>query len=204
VREQSRYNDAMLSLATIHQQIAALPHRYVFYTKKEIRYLPEILSEDEQILALTSGFANGKTWLCVCTNHRILFINRGMFFGLHQVQMNLDRVQSIDSSHTIFFGSIRIWDGVTSMAVSLILKSSIAPFVRATQQAIDRYKRSMVHDLMNTVQSAHNTAKSAGSLHQPTPWLDELSRLSAMKKEGMLSEEEFLTAKRKLLAEQPS
>jgi hypothetical protein len=183
----------MPSLADIEKQIADLPHKYIFYTRKEVRYLPKVLGADERILALTSGFMNNHTWLCVCTNHRILLIDRGMFFGLRQVQMNLDRLQSIDSSFTIFFGRLRFWDGASSISIGLVLKSSIAPFVRTVQEAMDAYKRQMANDLAHRVQSASTPQTSA------TPWLTELERLSALKNAGELSEDEFKAAKAKLL-----
>jgi hypothetical protein len=198
----------MQTLKNIWEQIDALPHRYIFYTKKEIRYLPEVLGDNERILALTSGYLNGSTWLCVCTNRRVLFINRGMFWGLRQIQMNLDRIQSIDSSYTIFFGRIRLWDGASAIEVRMVLKSSIQPFVRTVQDAMDMYKRQMVHDIAGTVQDAHSTAKRAGTLGAKTEtapqgalWVDELEKLSRLHKEGTLSEEEFQRAKSKLLAE---
>lgn len=185
----------MPSLAEVRQQIATLPDRYIFYTHKEIRYLPKILGEGEDILALTSGYRDGRTWLAVCTNRRVLLIHRGMFFGLHQVQMNLDRIQTIDSSYTIFFGSIRLWDGANSIAVNLVLKSSIAPFVRVTQEAMDRYKRQMAYDIAGSVSNAQRTTvANAGQ-----KLTDELERLAKLRADGHLSEKEFAAAKVKLL-----
>lgn len=182
----------MPTLDEVKKQIAALPDRYIFYTHKEIRYLPKVLGDGEEVLALTSGYLNGKTWLAVCTNRRVLLINRGMFFGLHQVQMNLDRIQSIDSSYSLVFGSIRFWDGANSTSIGLVLKSSIAPFVRTVQEAMDRYKRQMAYDIAGSVQNAHRG--TAG------PKLtDELERLATLKAQGHLSEQEFLAAKNKLL-----
>ena len=127
----------MPTLHDIEKQIAGLPHKYVFYTHKEIRHLPKILTEGERILALTSGYMKTSTWLIVCTTYRVLFLHRGMIWGLHQVQMNLDRLQSIDSSYGLIFGKIRVWDGAASIEVSMILKSSIAQFVRTVQEAMD-------------------------------------------------------------------
>jgi hypothetical protein len=203
------YVTCMPTLENIWKQIDALPHRYVFYTRKEIRYLPEILANDERILALTSGYQQGSTWLCVCTNRRVLFINRGMFFGLRQVQMSLDRIQSLDSSYTIFFGRIRMWDGASSIEIRMVLKSSIQPFVRTVQEAVDAYKRQMVHDIASSVQDAHGTAKRSGTLGAKTQtppeegsaWVVELEKLGRLRSEGILSEEEFQRAKTKLLAE---
>lgn len=175
----------------IDAQIAALPHKYIFYTRKEIRYLPKIIGDDERILALTSSFMDGRTWLAVCTNKRVLFLDRGMFFGLRQVQMNLDRIQAIDSSYTIFFGKIRVWDGASAIEVGLVLKSSIAPFVRTVQEAMDRYKRQVVVDIVG--HAGHAPAAPA------TPWLSELERLAQMKNAGLMTEQEFTAAKAKLL-----
>ena len=182
----------MPTIQQIHHQIANLPHKYIFYTRKEIRYLPNILSEDERILALTSGFMNNHTWLCVCTNHRVLFLDRGMFFGLRQVQMNLDRIQSIDSSYTIFFGQLRFWDGASSISIGLVLKSTIAPFVRTVQEAMDRYKRQLLKDAMSPTTAAPEA-------HTPAPWLTELERLAAMRQSGQLTDAEFQHAKKRLL-----
>lgn len=189
----------MPTLDQIKQEIRGLPHRYIFYTHKEIRYLPKILTEKEHILALTSGFMNNRTWLAVCTNRRVLFLDRGMFFGLRQLQMNLDRIQAIDSSFGLAFGTIRVWDGAASMNIGLVLKSSVAPFVRTVQDAMDQYKRLMVHELAATATNAHQTAAMAGSLPQ-NAFLNELERLAKLKAGGHLTEAEYSAAKAKLIA----
>ena len=188
----------MPTIDQIRQQIKDLPHKYVFYTHKEIRYLPKILNENEHILALTSGFMNNRTWLAVCTNRRVLFVDRGMFFGLRQLQMNLDRIQAIDSSFGLAFGTIRVWDGAASMSISLVLRSTVAPFVKTVQDAMDKYKRLMVHELAATATNAHNTASSVGSLGQ-NQLINELERLAKLKADGHLSEQEYAAAKAKML-----
>jgi len=189
----------MPNIDEVWRQIHALPQRYIFYTRKEIRYLPKILAENEKILALTSGYLRGSTWLCICTSQRLLLLNRGMFFGLRQVQMNLDRIQSIDSSFTIFFGTLRFWDGASSISISMVLKSTIHPFVRTVQEAMDRYKRQMVSDLARSAQSAHQTATAAGSLNPKPDFVTELERLGKLRAAGHLSEAEFEQAKTRLL-----
>lgn len=173
----------------IQAQVNKVRHRYIFCTQKEIRYLAQVLNEGEDVLALTSGFMDGHTWLAVCTNRRVLFIDRGMFFGLRQVQMNLDRIQSIDSSHTLIFGRIRMWDGAASVSIGMVLKSSIGPFVRTVQEAMDKYKREMAFDIAKSVTSATGVRDLTV----------ELERLSKLKAEGHLSEAEFQAAKTKLL-----
>ena len=184
----------MPTLQEVWQQINALPHKYIFYTRKEIRYLPQVLGQGERILALTSGFMNNHSWLAVCTTRRVLFLDRGMFWGLRQIQMNLDRIQAIDSNYTLFFGGIRIWDGAASISINMVLKSSIAPFVRTVQEAMDYYKRQMVIDIAGHAQNA-----TQAPAHAPSSWLTELERLAAMKNAGQITDEEFAAAKAKLL-----
>ena len=173
----------MPTLAEINRQIDAYQHGFIFWTKKEIKALPEILDHGESVKALTSGFMNNNTWLAVCTERRIIFLNRGMFYGLRQVQVPIDRIQAIDHEFTIFFGSIRVWDGASAFTISMVLKSSILPFVKVTQEQMQLAR------------------KQAKSVAQPaaTDIASQLERLAVLKEKGHLTEEEFQAQKKKLL-----
>ena len=187
----------MPTIEQVWAQVNALPDRYIFYTKKEIRYLPKILAADERILALTSGVMNKRTWLSVCTNRRVLFIDRGMFFGLRQLQINLDRLQAIESDVGLFFGSIRVFDAGSSMTISMVLRRSIAPFVRTVQEAMDAYKHQAVYDLARaSVSSLHAETTPQET---KTPLITELERLAKLKADGHLTDTEYAAAKTKLL-----
>ncbi len=175
----------MPTAAEIKKQIEALPDRYVFWTKKEIRALPKILNNNEVIKGITSGMMNKATWLAVCTNQRLIFVNRGMFYGLRQVQVPLDRIQSIDHEFTIAFGSIRVWDGASAFTIRMVLKSSIIPFVNAAQQAMQA---------LRSTQAKQNTTSA------PVDVASQLGKLAELKEKGFLTEEEFQAQKKKLLA----
>lgn len=174
----------MPSLAEIKRQIELCPGKYIFWTQKEIRALPKILNDDEVIKAVTSGLMNNATWLAVCTNRRVIFVNCGMFFGLRQVQLPLDRIQSIDHEFTIVFGSISVWDGASAFTIRLVLKSSIMPFVKATQEA------------MYAIRSGQAKSTSTAA---PTDIASQLSKLAELKEKGYLTEAEFQQQKKKLL-----
>ena len=47
---------------------------YMYFSKKELNYLPELLLEDEQILCFSSGMMDDKTWLLALTDKRIILI----------------------------------------------------------------------------------------------------------------------------------
>jgi len=184
----------MPTIEQIKQQINALPDKYVFYTKKEINYLPQIMIEGEEIRALTSGFVGNRTILAVCTNRRMLFLDKGMFFGLRQWQMALDRVQSIDGSYLILFGGIRIWDGASAITMSMVWAKSIDPFIKATRTAIDEFRKISFREVVGAQPTAQNATPAA------TDIASQIERLARLKEQGHLTEEEFQTQKKKLLA----
>lgn len=171
----------MPTLAEIKRQIAAYPHSYVFWTKKEIRALPDILDHDEVVKAVTSGIMENATWLAVCTNRRVIFLNRGMFFGLRQLQVPLDRIQAIDHEFTIFFGAISVWDGASAFTIRMVLKSSILPFVKTTEEAMQLVRKHTKNPAQPDIAT-------------------QLEKLVELKEKGHLTEEEFQTQKKKLLA----
>lgn len=208
----------MPTIAEIRAQIKALPHKYIFYTKREINYLPKIMADDEKIMALTSGYHGKRTMLLVCTNRRLLFVDKGMIIGVKVKQLNLDRIQSIDSSYIIVFGTIRIWDGAASYEISMILKDSIDPFVKAVRQAIEDYRKIVFRDMTGQTQTAAQPAPDIIAVPKPQPpmqspappskpmtnknapdMLERLERLAKLREEGHLTEEEFQQQKIKLL-----
>ena len=173
----------MPTLNEVKKQIKDYKDAYIFWTNREVRSLPKILDEKETIKAVTSGMANGSTWLAVCTDRRILFLNCNMFIGVEQVQMPLDRIQSIDHFFAICFGTIKIFDGVNVFALGMVLKSSILPFVKATESAMYASK----HEPAPT----HTT---------PTDIASQLTKLADLKEKGYLTDAEFQEQKRKILA----
>lgn len=174
----------MPTAAEVNRQIEALPHSYIFWTRKEIRALPDILEHDEPVKALTSGFMNNATWLAVCTDRRVIFLNRGMIYGERQLMIPLERVQAIDHESTIFFGSITVWDGASAFMMSMVLKSSILPFVKTTQEQMQVVRRQA----------------KPGAQPVATDVASQLAKLADLKEKGHLTEEEFQVQKKKLLA----
>jgi len=177
----------MPTLDEINRQIEKCERPYIFWTQKEIRALPSIMDDGETIKALTSGMVDGETWLAVCTDRRMIFLNRGFFWGTEQVQMPLDRVQSIDHQFTIFFGSISVFDGVNVFRLNMVLKSSILPFVKATEEAMYTYRRGQT-----------GGGKPAPT-HDAADIATQLSKLAELKEKGYLTGQEFQEQKHKLL-----
>ena len=174
----------MPSLKEVKQQVADLKYADTFGTKKEIKYLPEILKDDEKILGLTSGLMDNNTWLIAFTHKRVIFLDKGMIYGLKQIEIPLRKINSIEHKTGIMFGEIHIWDGAAPMPIKNVFKGSVVPFVNALNDAIDN---------MNAAQN--NNGGSA-----PASLSDELEKLAKLKDSGVLTSDEFDAQKQKLLA----
>ena len=130
----------MPTLEEVQAQIKLLGEVDTFGTKKEIRYLPEILSNDETILSLTSGLMDGNTWLIVCTERRVIFLDKGMIYGLKQRETPLEKINSVEQKTGMMFGSIGIWDGAAHMEIKNVMKKTVKPFVEAVNRAREALK----------------------------------------------------------------
>ena len=155
-----------------------------FFTKKELNHLPEILMSGEQVLAFTSGLMDGNTWLITLTDKRIIFLDKGMIYGLKQAIIDLDKVNSISGKTGIFFGDISIQDGAANRTITNVWKKTVVKFTNEVRDAIEARK------------NAHR--QPAAALHQDDV-ATKLEKLAALMEKGILTREEFAQQKAKLL-----
>jgi|SRR5476651_1283055 len=156
-----------------------------FFTKKELNHLPEILADGEQILAFTSGLMDANTWLITLTDRRIIFLDKGMIYGLKQTTIDLDKINAVSGETGIFFGKIKIEDGAKEREIRNVWKKTVVRFTNKARDAIEARKRPQ---------------------HQAAPtnaddFVSKLERLAGLKDKGILSQQEFDQQKAKLLAE---
>lgn len=173
-----------LTLAEVQEQIKSLGEINTFGTKKEIKSLPEILRDGENIKALTSGFYDGNTWLIVCTNYRLIFLDKGMIYGLRQVDIPLDKVNSIQCETGLIFATVVVWDGASKIKIENIAKKHGKEFTNRVNDSLHEYK----NQPRQVVQTSNVDVAS------------QLLKLAELKDKGVLTEDEFLAQKKKLLA----
>ena len=111
-----------------------------FFTKKELKYLPEILMENEQILAFSSGIMDGNTWLITLTDERVIFLDKGILYGLKQTTIDLDKINAISGSTGMLFGKISVNDGYKEREIENVWKKTVRIFTNKVQEAIDTKK----------------------------------------------------------------
>ena len=152
----------------------------IWGTKKEVKELPNIIGDDEIITYATSGVYDGHTWLVVSTNKRIIFLDKGMIFGVNQIEVPLSKVNSIKYKKRFFLGEIEIWDGASMIRVTNILKRTLIPFVNAVNDSIEEFEK---------LQKPLKESSVA----------DELIKFKKLLDEGVITQEEFNKKKSELL-----
>lgn len=123
-------------LECIWKAVAAETGDDRFFTAKELDALPRELAPYEQVLSFSSGSLNGNTWLIVLTDERVLFLDKGMLFGMKKVSVDLNRIANIESERGLMFGKITIGANGQDYSIEYVWKSTVDPFVEATRHAM--------------------------------------------------------------------
>ncbi|MCI0152220.1 PH domain-containing protein [Paraburkholderia sediminicola] len=160
-----------------------------FFTKNELNHLPEILMDGEQVLAFASGIMDGGTWLIALTDHRVIFLDKGLLFGLKQISINLDKINAVSGSTGLVFGTIRIEDGASERVIKNVPKKTVAGFTNKVRDALSACRRPAIAPEPNPANPT-----------QTDDFVSKLERLAALKERGMLTEAEFSEQKNRLLA----
>ena len=108
-----------------------------FFTRKELRYLPEILMEQEQVVAFSSGMMDGKTWLIALTDKRVIFLDKGMLYGLKQTSIPISKISSVSGETGMMFGKITISTGSDEKCISKVWKKTVRPFTNKLNEIIE-------------------------------------------------------------------
>ncbi len=166
------------------EELKKLPGFYENFTKKEISHLEEMLIPEEKVLAATSGVMNGNTWLIACTSKRIIFIDKGMIYGVKHSEVMIEKVNAVFFKNGMVLGEIHIEDGASTRVIKNVPKYSTKPFVDAVHKAME---------LLNDKNKISIQEKS----ESPAEQLLKFKQLLDM---GAITQEEFERQKSKLLS----
>lgn len=169
----------------IDNQLAEVGEFDQWFTKREINYLPEVIEQGESIKALTSGMHDGHTWLIVVTQRRVLFLDKGMMYGLRQLELPLNKIDGISFKTKMMFGSIEIDASGTHKKIEQISKKDVAKVAKILSSLVAE-------------KSGHLTQIQMAASAEETA-IDKLERLGKLKDQGILTQEEFDQQKKRLL-----
>lgn len=170
----------------IMKRLKELKQVDTFGTKKELKELPNIMYSGETIEYLMSGYSNANTWVIVCTNKRVLFLDKGMFFGCKQLEIPLEKINSIEATKGLLLGSIKIWDGASAMKVDQVQKFALQPFVNAVNTAREALKNQNNH-FQKPIEEKKDD------------YIAQLEKLAGLRDKGIITDEDFEAKKKQIL-----
>lgn len=173
----------------IMKRLKELKQVDTFGTKKELKELPNIMYSGETLEYVASGFMDGNTWLIACTNKRVLFLDKGMLFGCKQLEIPLEKINSIETSKGLLLGKIKIWDGASAMKIDNVQKYALQPFVNAVNTAREALK--------NPVKPLEK--EKGQPIQEEVDYIKELEKLAGLRDKGIITDEDFEAKKKQIL-----
>lgn len=153
-----------------------------FLGRKEINELPQILALDEKIDHIIQGTYNNGQGILVSTSRRLIFIDKGMLYGLKVEDFALDKISSIQYETGLMWAKVKIHTSSNIALIDNVDKFSARIFAEFVRDKISQPKEIVIQ-----------------SNSEPDV-LTQLEKLGKLKDSGILSEEEFNEQKKKLLS----
>lgn len=173
----------MPTLEQVMEQAKKLTGAEQYFGRRELKELPNILGETETIEGLLQGIYAGRQGLLVATDCRLLFVDKGMFGGLRVEDFPYSKISSIQYELGILLGKVTVFASGNKAVVEQTFKAHTQAFVEVVRRHISGVEKP--------------TTPAPASQDDP---LAKLERLGKLKEQGLLTEDEFLAQKAKLLA----
>ena len=190
----------------VQKRIKAMEDTSLFGVKKEVRELPNLLDDDEELIYITSGLLDGNTWLIALTDSRIIFLDKGMLYGLKTKNVDLDMLNSIEFKSGMLLGDLSVWTGGEQIIIKSITNSNGRILERLALKQLKIHKRNLYHPIDNTQQDVvqpkqEEVKKNNENIKKDIDdFIEKITKLAKLKEDGILSEEEFKNIKDKVLS----
>jgi len=173
----------MPTLDEIKNQIGAIDGVSMLLGRKEIKELPSILWEDEIVEKLIQGLYANRVGILVATNKRLIFVDKGLIYGVRVEDFSYDKISSIQYETGLLFGKITIFSSGNKAEIKQVSKGLARGFSDYVRARISGVKE---HASYSSRNSDDNT-------------ISQLEKLAMLKEQGILTEGEFIAQKKKIL-----
>lgn len=177
----------MPSLEEVREQVRNLDNFSKVISFREIRELPNILWEDERIERMIQGCYgdNGSIGVLVATNKRLVFVDKGLIYGVRVEDFSYDRISSMEYRTGLIVGKIIMYSSGNKAEIQYCDKAFVQNFVE--------YARARTSGVAEHASAPEPVAQPASDP------ISQLERLAKLRDSGVLTEDEFQLEKRKLL-----
>jgi len=175
-KESSRIEEVKTEIKNLQ-----LDNVYSFLGRKEIKELPQILADSESIDGIIQGMYQNGQGILVSTNRRLVFIDKGLIYGLKIEDFPLNKISSIQYETGLMLGKVKIYTSGNIATIKNVEKSSARKFAEFVRDKLSQENENV---------SPKNSEPDV---------LEQLEKLGRLKEKGILSKKEFQEQKRKLL-----
>lgn len=179
----------MPTLEQIKEQLSHINGFDSLFGRKEIKELPNILWDDESVLGMITGSYNGKVGVLFATTKRLIFVDKGLLFGLKVEDFPYDKITSIQYETGMFLGKLTIFASGNKAELKDATKDLVRLFAETVRARIENKGASKQPEPKNEVQPLSMEDK-----------IQQLERLQKLKEAGILSESELAEQKAKILS----
>lgn len=179
----------MPTLEQVQEQIKKLDSMSSFLARKEIKELPKILQPTENVELLIQGQYNGGTGVLVATNSRLIFIDKG-FFSLKVEDFGYDKITSVQYDLGMMFGSLTILASSNKAVIDYMDKTQTRVFGEFVRNKLNTPKNVAPSQIIEKAPEPKNKMDAM---------IEQLEKLAKLKELGIITEEEFIEQKKRLL-----
>ena len=141
---------------------------------------------------MIQGTYNNGNGILVATNKRLVFIDKGLLYGLKIEDFPFDKISSIQYSTGILLGKLTIFASGNKAIIDNVDKQRVRIFGDFVRNKISS------NDSEN---SAQTTSLTRNNTDSQDDIVSKLERLAKLKEQGILTEDEFVQQKHKLLGQ---
>jgi hypothetical protein len=169
-------------LDEIRDELKSLDISPTIFARKEIHELPDILSPEERIVYLVEGRnkLNNHHIILAATDRRLIFVDKEFMYGLKVEDFSYSKISSIQYEKDFLLASIDIQVTDDIVEIDGVGKYHAELFCEKVREFMSRPEGFF-----------QNTAEPSV--------LDQLEQLGRLREAGVLTEEEFLEQKKKLM-----
>ena len=122
----------------VEEQLAKLNSKKRLGVGKELKHLHEVINKGENILGHTRGFYNGNTWLICITDRRIIFLDKGMIYGMKQAEIPLKNVSTVVYETGMLGGNLTITAGGSDKKIGKMRKQDVKDICNLISEAAEK------------------------------------------------------------------
>jgi hypothetical protein len=131
----------MVSMKSVEEQLKHIKFNHLAWGRAEVRELPKILMEGEEIYECVNGIYEGGFALLVATDLRVLLVDKKPLNFLTVENLRFDMISEIDYSHRLFGARISISAGSKNLKFNSYNQPRLRKLITHVQHCMAESKK---------------------------------------------------------------